>query len=108
MESASLWGGAYLYGSAFGATFGALSTLGQIFAYRAGIRPTIDYQPVARPRLTRHQFPAAVNRTISYAVTGYISALTSHHRADALAVGMKAGLVVGLVTCDRERMHIFR
>lgn len=56
-------GAAHLYGVVFGATFGALSTLGQVFAYRAGIRPTLDYQPAARPRLTKHQFLAAVNRT---------------------------------------------
>src|SRR2546429_2739893 len=30
-------GATYLYGGAFGATFGALSTLGQVVAYRAGI-----------------------------------------------------------------------
>src|SRR5579862_4237457 len=37
-------GAAYLYGGAFGATFGALSTLGQAVVYRFGLRPTIDYQ----------------------------------------------------------------
>ena len=91
-------GAAYLYGGKFGATFGALSTLGQVFAYRAGIRPTIDYQPAARPRLTKHQFLAAVNRTVGYAVAGYISALTAHQRANALSVGVNAGLVIGVVT----------
>ena len=80
------------------AMFGALSTVGQVLAYRAGIRPTIDYQPAARPRLTKHQFLAAVNRTVGYAVAGYISALTSHQRANALGVGVKAGLVIGVVT----------
>src|SRR6202142_1686153 len=38
-------GAAYLYGWTFGITFGALSTVGQVLGYRAGIRPTIDYQP---------------------------------------------------------------
>src|ERR1700676_601796 len=38
-------GATFLYGFAFGATFGALSTVGQVVAYRIGIRPTIDYQP---------------------------------------------------------------
>src|SRR6516162_6183006 len=46
-------GSAYLYGLTFGVTFGTLSTIGQVIAYRAGIRPTMDYQPVARLRLTR-------------------------------------------------------
>lgn len=91
-------GAAYLYGWTFGATFGALSTLGQAVAYRAGIRPTMDYQPAARPRLTRHQLLAAVIRTVGYAVAGYISALTAHQRAGALSIGVKAGLVIGVVT----------
>jgi hypothetical protein len=91
-------GAAYLYGGTFGATFGALSTVGQVFGYRAGIRPTIDYQPATRPRLTKRQFLAAVNRAVGYAVAGYISALTAHQRANALGVGVKAGLVIGAVT----------
>jgi len=91
-------GAAYLYGGAFGATFGTLSTVGQVLAYRAGIRPTIDYHPATRPRLTKHQFLAAVNRTFGYAVAGYISALTAHQSANAVRVGVKAGLVIGMVT----------
>ena len=90
-------GAAYLYGGVFGAPFGALSTVGQVLAYRAGIRPTIDYQPAKRPRLTKHQFLAAVNRTVGYAIAGYISALTAH-QANALSVGVKAGLAIGVVT----------
>jgi hypothetical protein len=91
-------GAAYLYGNRFGAVFGALSTVGQTFAYRAGIRPTLDYQPATRPRLTKHQFLAALNRALGYAVAGYISALTAHQRANALGVGVKAGLAIGVVT----------
>jgi hypothetical protein len=91
-------GAAYLYGATFGATFGALSTLGQILGYRVGIRPTLDYQPATHPRLTKHQFLAAVNRTVGYVVAGYISALTAGQRANALSVGVKAGLGIGVVT----------
>jgi hypothetical protein len=91
-------GAAYSYGSIFGATFGALSTVGQVVAYQAGIRPTLDYQPGTRPRLTKYLFLAAVNRTVGYAVAGYISALVAHQRANALGVGLKIGLVMGVVT----------
>jgi len=91
-------GAAYLYGAAFGLTFGALSTLGQVVAYRVGIRPTLDYQPAARPRLTKHQLLAALNRTVGYAFAGYISALIAHQRATAMSFGLKAGLVIGVVT----------
>ncbi|MGA2577630.1 MAG: hypothetical protein ABSH24_16545 [Bryobacteraceae bacterium] len=91
-------GAAYLYGGAFGATFGALSTVGQVIAYRAGIRPTLDYQPSTRPRLTKLQFLAGVNRAVGYAAAGSISALVAHQRANALGVGLKAGLAIGMVT----------
>ena len=91
-------GAAYLYGASFGITFGALSTAGQALAYRAGIRPTIDYRPAARPRLTRHQFLAAVNRTVGYAVAAYLSAVAAHQPANALGVGLKVGVVIRLVT----------
>jgi hypothetical protein len=91
-------GAAYLYGLTFGVTFGALSTLGQVIAYRAGVRPTIDYHPATRPRLTRFQFLAAINRTFGYAVTGYFSAILAHEHAIALSVGVKAGIVIGIVT----------
>jgi hypothetical protein len=91
-------GAAYLYGATFGAAFGVLSTVGQVLGYRLGIRPTIDYQPATRPRLTKHQGLAAINRAAGYAVAGYLSALVAQQRADALSVGVKAGLVIGLVT----------
>jgi hypothetical protein len=91
-------GFAYLYGAEFGATFGALSTVGQVLAYQAGIRPTLDYAPAKRPRLTRHQFFAAVNRTVGYAVTGYVSSLLAQQREHAIAIGLKAGFAIGVVT----------
>jgi hypothetical protein len=88
----------YLYGAAFGAVFSALSTGGQVVAYRAGMRPTIDYQPVARFRLTKNQLLGAVNRTVGYTVAGSISALVAHQRLNALSIGVKAGLAIGIVT----------
>jgi hypothetical protein len=91
-------GASYLYGIPFGITFGVLSVVGQVVAYRMGIRPTIDYKQATRPRLTRHQFLAAVNRAFGYGIAGYISALVAKDRSDALSVGLKTGLSVGIVT----------
>lgn len=91
-------GFAHLHGIVFGATFGVLSMIGQVVFYRIGIRPTIDYQPAARPRLTKHQLLAVLNRTVGYAVAGYISALAAHQHATAVSVGLIAGLVMGVVT----------
>jgi len=91
-------GTAYVYGARFGAAFGALSLLGQIVAYRIGLRPTMDYKPATRPRITRTQLLASVNRTVGYAIAGYISALIAQQRANALSTGVKAGLMMGVVT----------
>jgi hypothetical protein len=91
-------GAAHLYGAAFGATFAALSTLGQIVAYRRGMRPTMDYHPDTCPRLSRQQLLGTVNRTIGYAAAGYVSALIARQRSIALSVGLTFGLVTGAVT----------
>jgi hypothetical protein len=91
-------GAGYLYGAVFGVTFGALSTVGQVIAYRAGLRPTIDYRPATRPRLTKFQFLASVNRMFGYGVAGYISAVVAHERWFAVTVGVRAGLLIGAVT----------
>lgn len=91
-------GAAYLFGGRFGATIGILSTVGQILAYRAGIRPTIDYQPGTRPRLTRNQLWAVLNRTVGYAAAGYLSSLAARQPERAIAIGLKTGLIFGIVT----------
>lgn len=91
-------GAAYSYGVPFGITLGVLSTVGQAIAYRIGIRPTADYKPATRPRLTRFQLLTAANRTVGYAVTGYLSSLAARQPEHAMAVGLRVGLVMGLVT----------
>jgi hypothetical protein len=87
----------YLYGIGFAMTFAALSTVGQILAYRAGIRPTIDYAPATKPRITKFHIFAVLNRTVGYAITGFVSALVGGHK-DALTFGLEVGLVIGIVT----------
>jgi hypothetical protein len=91
-------GASYLFGARFGITFGVFSTVGQAIAYRIGIRPTMDYRPANRPRVTRFQLLAAANRTIGYTVTGYVSSLVAQHREHAIGVGLKTGLAIGVVT----------
>jgi hypothetical protein len=91
-------GTSYLFGVPFGVTFGVLSTGGQMIAYRIGIRPTVDYKPAIHPRTTRFQLLAAANRTVGYAVTGYLSSLVAQQQEHAIAVGFKAGLSIGVVT----------
>jgi hypothetical protein len=75
-----------------------LSTAGQVVAYRFGIRPTLDYKPATRPRLTKGQFWSSVNRTVGYTIAGYISAVAAHQQTTASGFGIKAGLAMGVVT----------
>jgi hypothetical protein len=58
----------------------------------------MDYKPATRPRFTKAQLLAAVNRTVGYAIAGYVSALIAQHRATALSVGLRVGLMMGVVT----------
>jgi hypothetical protein len=91
-------GAAYLFGARFGLTFAALSIAGQVIAYRLGIRPTMQYKPASRPRLTWLLLLAAANRTVGYTASGYVSSLVAQQREHAVAVGLEAGLVIGVVT----------
>jgi hypothetical protein len=91
-------GSAYLFGWMFGVAFGVLSTVSQAIAYRFGIRPTIASKPAVRPRLTKLQFWAAANRTVGYAIAGYLCSLLAQHGEQAFAVGLRAGLTIGVVT----------
>jgi len=91
-------GASYSFSVPFGITFGVLSTAGQAVAYGFGMRPTADYQPSTRPRRTRLQLIGAVNRTVGYAFTGWVSSLVSQQPEHAIAVGLKVGLVTGVVT----------
>jgi hypothetical protein len=92
-------GAAYLYGPAFGLTFGTLSIVGQVIAYRAaGIRPGMEYAQARRLQATRRQLLSAVNRTIGYGIAGYVSSLAAHHPERALSSGVEVGLAIGVVT----------
>jgi hypothetical protein len=91
-------GGSYLFGVRFGVTFGVLSAISQVVAYRLGIRPDVGYKPATRPRVTRFIMLAALNRTVGYTAAGYISSLVAQHQEHAIAVGLKTGLAIGVVT----------
>lgn len=91
-------GASFLLGVRFGITLGVLSTVGQVVAYRlGGIRPSRAYAPATRPSVTKFQLLAGVNRAVGYTIAGYISALVGN-QPGALTLGLKAGLLIGVVT----------
>jgi hypothetical protein len=55
-------------------------------------------RPAARPRFSRFLLLAAANRTAGYAITGYLSSIIAGQREHAIAIGLKTGLVIGIVT----------
>jgi hypothetical protein len=93
--------GAGLYrtlGLRFAVAFALLITIGQIFAYRRGMRPAIDYVAARRPRLTRRRFWGTVVRTVGYIATALICSAFIHHLEHAWSFAIRVGLVTGIVT----------
>jgi hypothetical protein len=91
-------GAAHLFGVAFGIAFGLLSTAGQVFAYRMGIRPTVDYGIETRPSLTRFQLLAALNRSVGYSAAVWVASLVAGQRDHVWAVSLRTGFSIGVVT----------
>lgn len=93
--AAGLYG---LVGFRFGAAFGTLTTLGQIFAYSRGIRPSLDYGPRRRPRLSKRQFTAAVVRTVGAITTALVCSAFVQHLEHPWLFALHVGIVTGVVT----------
>jgi len=91
-------GASYTFSVPFGITFGVFSTAGQAIAYQFGMRPTAEYKPATRMCLTRFQLFGVANRTVGYEVTGYLSSLVAGQPEHAIAVGLRVGLAIGVVT----------
>jgi hypothetical protein len=85
------------FGTKFAFFFAALSTIGQAFMYSRGMRPTTDYRPSARPRISSRQLLGVVIRTLGYAVAGAICGLLAGGAYSKL-FALKIGLVIGIAT----------
>jgi hypothetical protein len=93
--------GAGLYrilGLEYAIAFGTLITIGQIFAYSRGMRPSIDYAASRRPRMTRRQFWGTVVRTLGYIATALVCSALVHRFDHAWSFAIRVGLVTGLAT----------
>jgi hypothetical protein len=85
-----------IVGFEFASAFAVLITVGQVFGYSRGIRPSMDYVASRRPRLTRRQFWGTVVRTFGYFATALICSAIVHHVNWSFAI--RVGLVTGIVT----------
>jgi hypothetical protein len=85
-------------GLEFAIAFAILITLGQVFAYSRGMRPTLDYVASRRTRLSSRQFWGTVVRTIGYIATALICGALVHRADHAWSFAIRVGLVTGLVT----------
>ena len=93
--------GAGLYrtvGLKFAIAFAILITVGQIFAYSRGMRPSLDYVASRRPRLTRRQFWGTVVRTVGYICTALICSALVRNVDHIWSFAIRVGLVTGVVT----------
>jgi len=93
--------GAGLYrivGLRFAAAFAILITIGQIFAYSRGVRPSLAYTAALRPRLTPRLFWATMVRTVGYMVTALICSAFIRHVDHPWFFAIRVGLVTGIVT----------
>jgi hypothetical protein len=103
--------GAGLYrilGFEYAIAFGTVITIGQIFAYSRGIRPSLDYGASRRPRITRRQFWGTVVRTVGYiatALTGLVTGIGAtvnpyiEYYADNLPERRLGACGIGLIFC---------
>ncbi|HEY4817757.1 MAG TPA: hypothetical protein VIH67_10040 [Candidatus Acidoferrum sp.] len=85
-------------GLLFAVAFGILITLGQVFGYWRGMRPSTDYSAARRPRFSPRLFWGTVLRTIGYTAAALLCSAFVRHVDHAWLFAIRVGLVTGLVT----------
>jgi hypothetical protein len=86
------------FGLRFAIAFAILITVGQVVAYHRGMRPSIDYLPSRRPRLSRRQFMGTVVRTLGYIAAALLCSTFIRHLDHPWSFALRVGLVTGIVT----------
>jgi hypothetical protein len=87
-----------MVGAPFAMAFAVLITAGQVFQYRRGMRPGLDYSSRRRPRLTRRQWWGTVKRTVGYIAAALLCSAVVRHVEHAWLFALRLGLVTGVVT----------
>ena len=88
----------HLVGLRFAVPFAVLVTMGQVFAYRRGMRPGMAYEAARRPRFTQGQFIGTVIRTIGYSTAAVLCGIFAQHLEHPWRFALRVGLVTGIVT----------
>jgi hypothetical protein len=87
-----------ILGLEYALAFGILITVGQVFAYSRGVRPSTGYTASLRPRLTLRLSWATFVRAVGYLVSALICSFLVHRVEHAWSFAIRVGLVTGLVT----------
>ena len=87
-----------LFGWRFAVCFSVLTAAGQIVAYRMGFTPAMGLD--ARRQWRKHLLGVA-NRTIGYAVAGFVSALVAQEQnRTAMLFGVGMGVTLGAISAS--------
>jgi hypothetical protein len=87
-----------ILGLEYAIAFGILITVGQVFAYSRGVRPSAGYAAALRPRLTLRLFWATFVRAVGYLVSALACNFLVHRVENAWSFAIHVGVVTGLVT----------
>src|SRR6266851_1577369 len=99
IRAAAFGAGLYrILGLQYALTFAVLITVGQVFAYTRGMRPSLDYGASRRPRLTRRHVWGVIVRTVGYIATALICSALVRHVDHLWSFAVRVGLVTGVVT----------
>ncbi|HEX3704192.1 MAG TPA: hypothetical protein VHU82_12745 [Vicinamibacterales bacterium] len=87
-----------LFGWRFAVCFSVLTTAGQIVAYRMGFTPAMGLD--ARRQWRKHLLGVA-NRTVGYAVAGFVSAVVAQEQnRTAMLFGVGMGVTLGAISAS--------
>lgn len=108
LRGAAFGAGLYrILGLHFAVAFGSLVTAGQIAAYISGMRPSLDYSPSRRPRMTRRHWIGVVLRTLGYIATALLCSALVRHVDHPWSFALQVGLVTGVVTAIGTTVNPF-
>jgi hypothetical protein len=84
-------------GLRFAIVYAALLTMGQVFAYTRGLRPSFRYLS-SRPHVTRILLASAAVRTVGYIAAALVCSTLVRHVEHPWLFAARLGIVTGVVT----------